>query len=89
MARSRARAMRVADHGHEQVVGHEVAALEVGLGRLAQGRSLGQRLAQHVAGGDAGHPEALGQTGGLRALPRPRGAEEDDGRLVCGDAAWG
>ena len=69
-------------HPADQVVGHEVAAVHVLLGLLAELALLLDRLAQDVAGGVVGQVEVGDQPLGLGALAGAGRAEQDEVQLA-------
>ena len=64
-----------ADHGDDQVVGHELAGLHDSLGLAAEHGSRAHRRAQHVAARNLRDAEVLGEKPGLGAFARSRTAE--------------
>ena len=74
----------------DRLVGHELPAAHVPVGRPTQRRSGRDRGAQQVARREDRHAQALGQDRRLGPLPGARGAEkDDDGHLEPGRAAHG
>ena len=71
----------LADHADDHLVGDEVAAVHVVLGGLAELGSLAHRGAEDVPGRVVRQLEVLLQALALRALARPRGAEQDQIQL--------
>src|SRR3954453_15305503 len=74
----------VEDHADDHLVGHEVAAVHVLLGLLAQVRPVLHRLAQDVARRDIRQREVLLEAFGLGALARAGRAEQDEVELGHG-----
>jgi hypothetical protein len=64
----------------DDVVGHQLAGVHVGLHLGTDGRAVLDRGAEDIAGGQVLDAETLGEHRGLRALPRARLAEQDDTR---------
>ncbi len=62
----------VLDHGDDELVGNELAALHVTLGLLSERRARGAMPAKDVAGRDLLEAEALLEDAGLGALSRAR-----------------
>ena len=67
----------VGDDRHHHLVGNQFAAIHDGLGAQADRRAGRDRGAQHVAGRELNDAVFLDQALRLRALPRPRRAEQD------------
>src|ERR1041385_5500642 len=66
------------DHAHDEVVAHQVAVLHDLLRLGAERGAPGHRVAQEVAGGEAGEAEAPREDLALGALPRSGRAEQED-----------
>ena len=64
----------------DRVVGDELAAAHVPVGRGPERRPRRHRGAQEIAGSEDRNPEMLGQDRRLRPLPGPRSTEQDDDR---------
>ena len=77
-------------HPADEVVGHEVAPVHVGLGLFAEVAPLLDRSAQDVAGGVVGQPEVRDEPLGLGALAGAGWAEQDEVQLrhLRGKATW-
>jgi hypothetical protein len=67
----------VGDDRYHHFVGHQFAGIHDAFGALADRRPSRDRGAQHIAGGELNDPVFLDQALRLRALPRPRRAEQD------------
>src|SRR3954453_12362979 len=79
-------AQAVEDHGDDDLVRHELAAVHVRLRLLAEVRLVLDGLAEHVARRDVREREVLLQTIGLRALPGPGRPQQDEVELGHGEA---
>jgi hypothetical protein len=73
-----AASQRLADDPEDHIVRHEVPAVHVLLRLPAQRGTVAHRGAQHVARGERGNPEGLGELRGLRPFTRAGLAEEED-----------
>ncbi len=72
------------DHADDHLVGHELAGIHERLRLHAEFGAVGDRLAQHVAGGDVREVEVLADPLGLRALPGAGRTEQDEVQLRHG-----
>jgi hypothetical protein len=67
----------VLDDAEHDVVGQELAVVEVLLGLAPEVSALEHGFAEHVPGGDVGRAVVLGQQLALRPLAGPLSAEHD------------
>jgi hypothetical protein len=68
----------VEEHAHDDVVGNQIAAVHVPLGLGPELGATRHRVAQHVAGGEVGELELLGQALGLSPFARAGRAQENE-----------
>src|SRR6202023_4170444 len=68
----------IADHLHDDLVGHQLARIHVALCLFSELRALCDLSTQDVAGGDVRQPEVLAQALGLGALAGARRTEQDE-----------
>jgi hypothetical protein len=66
------------DEVEDELVGHEGAAVDEVLRLQPERRAGGDGGAEQVAGADVRDAEVRGESGALRALPRPLAAQHDD-----------